>query len=287
MIAAMVATRWTRRIKRRILALVARRGYDVEKVSAGFPPYRLVRRIPLGRDPLADVKRIHPGTIRCVFDVGAHVGQSAALFSDTFPAARIHSFEPDPDSFARLRDLAVTDARVTPVNAAVGDHEGEATFFVNTFSQTSSLLRPRDGAGQFLVASEGLDVRRETRVRVTTLDRYCAEHAIERIDLLKLDTQGYELRVLDGAAAMLRRQAVPLIYLEVGFVPLYEHQPLFPAVYQYLYDRDYRLVWLYESSFHAHLFTIGANALFVHESIGSRATVPAPLGAAGSSSRAG
>ena len=281
----MVGTRWTRRIKRRILALVARGGYDVEKVSPGFPPYRLVRRVPLGRDPLADVRRIHPGTIRCVFDVGAHVGQSAALFADSFPAARIHSFEPDPDSFTQLRDLAADYPGVTPVNAAVGDREGDATFFVNRFSQTNSLLRPRDGAGQFLVTSDGLDVQRETRVRVLTLDRYCAEHAIERIDLLKLDTQGYELRVLDGTAAMLRRDAVPLIYLEVGFVPLYEHQPLFPEVYQYLYDRDYRLVWLYESSFHAHLFTVGANALFVHASVGTRATVPLPTGA-GSSSRA-
>ena len=70
----MLVTRWTRRVKRRILHLVARGGYDVEKVS-GFPPYRLLKRIPIGSDPLADVARIHPDTVRVVFDVGAHVGQ--------------------------------------------------------------------------------------------------------------------------------------------------------------------------------------------------------------------
>lgn len=261
-----------------MLNVLARTGYDVEKTSGLFP-YRLLKRLPIGRDALADVARIHPGRIHVVFDVGAHIGQSAALFSDTFPDARIYSFEPDPESFQQLRSLAAGYGRVTVVNAAVGDREGEATFFVNAFSQTNSLLKPRDGAGQFLVATDGLDVRQETRVRVLTLDAYCAEHSIPRIDFLKLDTQGYELRVLEGAASLLSRQAVPLIYLEVGFVTLYEGQPLFPEVYQYLFDRGYRLVWLYESSFHSHVYAIGANALFVHESIGRRAptgATPAP-----------
>lgn len=264
----------TRRLKRHLLNLIGRMGYDVEK-TARFSRYRFHRRVPLGRDALADVTRIHPGTIRTVLDVGAHVGQSAAHFADVFPVARITSFEPDPASFEQLRALASGYPRVTAVNAAVGDREGEASFFVNAFSQTNSLLRPRDGAGQYLVAADGLDVRSETRVRVVTLDRYCAEHGVERIDFLKLDTQGYELRVLEGAASLLARQAVPLIYLEVGFVTLYEGQPLFPEVYQYLFDRGYRLVWLYESSFHSHYYAIGANALFVHESIGRRSPTAA------------
>ncbi len=266
----MFPQRWTRRVKRRTLELVARCGYDVEKQATGFPPYRFLKRIPLGHDPLADVKRIHGGEIRCVFDVGAHIGQSAALFADTFPAARIHSFEPDPESYAQLHALAAGYPQVSTVNAAVGERDGEATFFVNQFSQTNSLLKATDGAGRFLVGEHGLDLRNETRVRVTTIDRYCDEQRIDRIDLLKLDTQGYELRVLDGAKGMLERQAVPLIYLEVGFVTLYQDQPLFPQVYQYLFDRAYRMVWLYDSSFHTHLFTIGANALFVHERFASR-----------------
>ncbi|CAN5731227.1 hypothetical protein BH24ACI5_BH24ACI5_07870 [soil metagenome] len=278
---------WTRRVKRRILDLVARSGYDIEKIQGRGLRYRFMKRIRLGRDPLADSRRIHPGTIACVFDVGAHVGQSAALFSDTFRGADIHSFEPDPTSFAQLRTVAAAYPRVTAVNAAVGDRAGEATFFINRFSQTNSILRPRDGAGEFLVASDGLDVRQETRVPVITLDQYCAEHAIERVDLLKLDTQGYELRVLDGATSLIQRRAVPLIYLEVGFIPLYEQQPLFPEVYQYLYDRDYRLVWLYESSFHTHLFTIGANALFVDTAVGSRLSATATGGAGPASSSRG
>jgi FkbM family methyltransferase len=266
----MLGERLRRRIKRRTLQFVARHGYDVDK-RAGLFPYRLLKRIPLGNDPLADVKTITGGDVRCVFDVGAHIGQSAAVFSDAFPAAEIHSFEPDPDSYGRLRTLVTRCyPRVTAVNAAVGDRDAEASFFVNKFSQTNSLLRALPDAGQFLVGTDGMDLTRETKVRVMTLDRYCAERAIDRVDFLKLDTQGYELRVLDGASGLLTRGALPLILLEVSFVPVYEHQPLFPEVYQYLYDRAYRLVWLYDNGFHTHLFSISANALFVNERLGSR-----------------
>ena len=266
----MLGERWKRRLKRRTLEFVERRGYDVEKHPSAFPPYRFLKRLPLGQDALADARTIHGEEIRRVFDVGAHIGQSAAEFLDAFPRATVHSFEPAPNSFRELRELSSRDARVTAVNAAVGDREGSATFFVNKLSVTNSLLKAAPGAGQFLVARDGLDTREETSVRVLTLDAYCAAQSIDRIDFLKLDTQGYELRVLEGAHGLIEREAVPLIHLEVCFVQLYDQQPLFPEVYQYLYDRDYRLVWLYDRSFHTYLYTIAANALFVHRRLGDR-----------------
>jgi FkbM family methyltransferase len=266
----MLGERWKRRLKRRTLEFVARRGYDIEKVPSGFPPYRFLKRLSLGQDALADARTIHGGDVACVLDVGAHVGQSAAEFLDAFPRARIHSFEPAPASYEELRKLARRSPRMTAVNAALGDRDGTAPFFINRLSVTNSLLKASAGAGEFLVASDGLDSREQTTVRLLTLDGYCAEQAIERIDLLKLDTQGYELRVLDGARALIEREAVPLIHLEVCFVRFYEQQPLFPEVYRYLYDRDYRLVWLYDSSFHLYLYAVAANALFVHRSLGER-----------------
>ena len=266
----MIGERWKRRLKRRTLEFAVRRGYDIEKDPSRFPPYRFLKRLSLGQDALADVRSIHGGDIECVFDVGAHVGQSAAEFLDAFPRARIHSFEPSPASYEELRKLAGRHSRVTAVNAAIGDREGDATFFINKLSVTNSLLKPSPGAGDFLVASDSLDTREETRVRMVTLDAYCDAQGIGRIDFLKLDTQGYELHVLAGAGRLIRRQAIPLVHLEVCFVRFYEEQPLFPEIYQYLYDRDYRLVWLYDSSFHLYPYAVAANALFVHRSLGDR-----------------
>lgn len=261
-----------RRIKRSLLDFVARRGYDLEKAPGLFPPYRLVRRLDLGEDPFADAARISPGTVRCVFDVGAHVGQTAVRLLDAFPQAAVYCFEPDARSFAELRRLAADCARITPVNAALGDAEGDATLFLNKFDQTNSLLPTAPGASRYLVRVDGMERQAQRTVSVTTLDRFCAERGIERVDLLKLDTQGYELRVLEGARGLIGRLSIPLIYLELNFVQYYEEQPLFPEVYNYLYEHGYRLVWLYDRSFYTHFYSVGANGLFVHESIATRSS---------------
>ena len=60
--------------------------------------------------------------------------------------------------------------------------------------------------------------------------------------------------------------AVALVHMEVSFVGYYEGQPLFAEIYQFLYDRGYRFVSLYESGFLTHCYLVGGNALFVHES---------------------
>ncbi len=258
------------RAKHRILELMSRAGYDVEKVPGSFPGYRLLKRLNLGHDPLSDVRTILADRVALVFDVGAHVGQTATKFVAAFPKATVFSFEPDPTSFSALRVVADTSERIEAINAAVGDHDGHALFFVNQFDQTNSLLRALPGASQYLLNQAGLLPRTEVEVSVLCLDRFCAERGIARIDLLKLDAQGYELRILDGARGLLDRLAIPLIFTEVSFVRIYEGQPLFPEIYQYLFERGYRLVWLYETSFHTHYYSLGANALFVHESIGVR-----------------
>lgn len=259
-----------RRMKRGVLDAISRWGYDVEKNPGSFPPYRFFRRLKLGDDPLSDIKVILTDGVRCVFDVGAHVGQTAARLAHAFPRAHIYSFEPDPRSYAALQAYAKEIARVTAINGAVGDADGQATFFVNRFDQTNSLLKAAPGANEYLLVPGGLDPLFELTVPLLTLDRFCRDRTIERIDVLKLDVQGYELHVLDGARGLLERLAVPLIFLEVCFVPIYEGQPLFPEIYQYLYERGYRLVWLYDSSFHTHLYSVAANALFIHSNVGTR-----------------
>lgn len=62
-------------------------------------------------------------------------------------------------------------------------------------------------------------------VKVSTIDRYCADKKIERIDLLKSDTQGFELEVLKGARHMLVERRVGAIYVEITFAQLYDNLP--------------------------------------------------------------
>jgi FkbM family methyltransferase len=267
----MIPGAWRRRIKRAVLGIAARVGYDIERHEGLRPPYRLVRRVQLGGDGIRDARAILGRSLQCVIDVGAHVGQTAVRIADANPLAIIYSFEPDPRSYAQLARAVHRSDRVHAINAAVGDEDGEATLFVNRFSQTNSLLKTAAGAERFLVDPGQMTLEAQTRVPLVTLDRFCADRSIESVDLLKIDAQGYELRVLDGARELIARGQIPLVYLEVSFVPYYEGQPLFPEVYTYLYERAYRLVWLYESGFRTHFYSVGANALFVHEAAGVKA----------------
>jgi FkbM family methyltransferase len=261
---------WTMRFKRAVSSLATACGYDFERQEAYSKRYRLVHRLRLGYDPQKDVKKILGHSLHCIFDVGAHVGQSALAFADSFPNAIVYSFEPSIDSFIRLAEIAKCHPRIRAIHSALGDDIGEALFYINKFSQTNSILATLAGIQDLLIAPDQMNLQSTTHVQVMTLDRFCIDQKITKIDLLKIDTQGYELKVLEGGREFLRQNIIPLIYIEVCFVPYYENQPLFPEVYGYLYALGYRLVGLYESGFRTHYYRLGGNALFVHESVGKR-----------------
>jgi FkbM family methyltransferase len=230
--------------------------------------YEIRPLLRLGSDHIADSKYILGDRVGTVFDIGANVGQTAREFLPAFPKATIYSFEPDPGSFQKLVAATSDQRRVQPYNIALGREEGSAKLFRFKFDQTNSLLPKARGAEDYVADAEYLTAVGEVPVEVTSLDAFCRNHGIEKIDLLKVDTQGYELEVLNGSLTLLRSAAISLIYIEVCFVRYYEGQPLFPEIYQFLYDLGYRFVGLYESGFVTHCYHVGGNALFVHSSMG-------------------
>jgi FkbM family methyltransferase len=158
-----------------------------------------------------------------VFDVGAHHGQTARTYRALFPTAIVHCFEPFPASFAALEATAAELSNVRTHNVALSDTIGEAAFHSNAFSPTNSLLPTAPTAAA--VWGAGLvNTVAEVRVRTTTLDEFCRAHAIDSIDLLKLDVQGAEPRVLAGGAGMLCARRVRMIYTEIITLPTYAGQ---------------------------------------------------------------
>jgi len=91
-------------------------------------------------------------------------------------------------------------------------------------------------------------------IQVETLDAYCRDTKVEYVDLLKMDVQGFELRVLHGATEFLAGRKIGVIYTEVLFEPLYEGQPPWPELYSVLTHHGFQLIGLYaptRSSRHA------------------------------------
>ena len=144
------------------------------------------------RDIVADEEYALPGVApSTIVDLGANVGVAAAWFRVRYPEARIVAVEPDPATFAKLARNIGGDPAVTLVHAAVGRESGEVALSrAPGYSVASSVaVRPPDAA-------------ETVRVPAVTLDEVCAEAAIERIDLLKLDVEGAELDVVEGCQAL-------------------------------------------------------------------------------------
>jgi FkbM family methyltransferase len=188
-----------------------------------------------------------------ILDVGAHKGESARFLRAQFPTALIHSFEPLPSSFAQLRELG--DPQLRAHNLALSDADGTIEFFENKISHTNSIFRVNEDSRDSLFFAEqrrsGQPVGSGTfnvprQVRSMRLASFCEQEKIEHIDLLKLDVQGAERKVLDGAAAYL--QQIDSVVLEIMFFDYYEHQGSFLEMESVLQPAGFRLFSISEIS---------------------------------------
>lgn len=140
-----------------------------------------------------------------VVDVGANVGyytlMAASLVGEE---GQVHAFEPSPYAFHRLhatiRDNHIS--QVSLVQAALGDQRGRARLFLpaQIGNHTPTLL--------------GEDTQRTVEVPVHTLDEYVRERGIERIDLLKLDVEGFEPNVIAGARHTIEARKIGAVLCE-------------------------------------------------------------------------
>lgn len=193
----------------------------------------ILRRLPPGSDVHQDIRFFLPEvTVRCVFDVGANVGQSAREYLRHYPGAQIHSFEPASATFAKLETAFAGEPNVHCWNLAMGSRDGEADLFL---ADSSDMNRLADGSG----------AGRTERIRVETIDGFCARHRIEDIDLLKIDTEGHDLDVLTGAETMLAASRVGLVQVEAAMNPGNRHHVAFERFREYLEPKGYVLFKLY------------------------------------------
>jgi len=141
------------------------------------------------------------------FDLGAHVGHFTVVASRLVGAGgMVHSFEPDAETCRWLEGNVKVNslANVTVNQAAVCDKVGYQDFELRTIDMmaANSLAKPNSSSGRFI------------RVRTTSIDEYCAEGSIKRIDFLKIDVEGAEIDVLRGARAALSGEVKPKIHIE-------------------------------------------------------------------------
>jgi FkbM family methyltransferase len=175
---------------------------------------------------------------------------------------KIHSFEPSAATFKELQANVAHDRNVHTWNFGLGSIASRQPFFETNQSVMNSFLR----GGQ----ESWVQTINETAVDVHTVDDFCAEEQIATIDVLKSDTQGYDLEVLKGCERTMRDGRIKLLYLEMNFAKIYQDQGSPGRQYDFLTSHGFRLFSFYQI-FRYNGLAAWTDALFVHDSLHSTA----------------
>jgi len=235
------------------------------------PVYKIIRKlsrglgydiIPLptqkvGVDPYLDMKKFITNNTPVFFDVGANYGQTIDEIISVFENYEINSFEPSPAVFEFLRNKTSKMEKINIWNCGIGSSAKPLLLNENTHQNMSSFLEiGKDGWGS---------IDHTTSVPVTTIDKFCEEQNIKRIDVLKIDTQGFELEVFKGAKNSMENNRIGLLYFEVTFIDMYKGIPTFGELYDFAINNGFELITIYPIKYKNNLAG-WTDVLFKHKS---------------------
>jgi FkbM family methyltransferase len=200
--------------------------------------------------------------IDLILDVGANRGMTGKAFREAGYCKRIVSFEPQSHVFSLLQEAVSNDSLWECRRIALGNLDGTIKMQLSAQSESSSVL---------LMGQKHIDVWPGSRpagfenVPIARLDSLAEELGLKRHrSLLKIDVQGYEASVLQGATAVLPH--VFAAYVELLFTSLYDNQTRYYDVMRILEEAGFRFAGLlepyYEPNCESLLF---ANGLFVRD----------------------
>lgn len=226
--------------------LVRRLGYIVVNTRNGY----------FGFEVCNDIARIVlPHRIRTICDVGANVGQYTSLFHRFFPSASVFAFEPVKTTFEKLRENTSGTSGIECFNLALGSAKGRETIVRQPNSEWNSLVKSLNATS----TPGNTEI-----VDVSTIDDLLSSK-IPFIDILKTDTEGFDLEVVKGAKGFLAQNRISFVYGEVGFSKEDPRHTSFFELHDYLDGFGFRFVGLYEQIRYGRYSEHGyGNALFMN-----------------------
>ena len=169
-----------------------------------------------------------------VFDVGANDGRTVLRLQELLARPRIFAFEPVSSTYRTLvqRTSQLPNVRTFPL--ALGAEPGEQTIYLNAMDSMNSF---HQGWSSEPAGTE--------TVQISTVDEVMTREGVDFVHLLKVDTEGYELEVLQGAERALRASRIAIVQLEVGVEQMAKRFLTLEEARQHLAERGYRLQGIY------------------------------------------
>jgi len=156
--------------------------FEIEGFTVQATPFELVGSFIVQQYRYGTI--VEPRLGDFVFDIGAYVGDTALWFSKAVgPQGKVYAFEPEPSNFEKLKANIERNkiTNVVPLQLALSENEGE--------------MQIASGGGSSAITETAGD----TSVKVTTVDKFVEANKLPRVDFIKMDVEGHELKVLKGS----------------------------------------------------------------------------------------
>ena len=193
-----------------------------------------------------------------IFDVGANEGKLIKKFKKIFPEAIIHSFEPDDNAYKILFNNYSNNKRIKLNSFGLGNKNEYLKFHSYRDTGKSSFYKLNLDTKFIKYKTDILGTNKKKYLEssylkeIKTIDNYCEQSEIKKINYLKIDTQGYEEKIINGAAKMINQKLIDVIKLELIFSSVYEKNSNIYDIEKILIPNGYKL---FGTSHYGNLFT--------------------------------
>jgi len=191
-------------------------------------------------------KKFHNQII--IFDVGAHYGETIKLFLDKLNVKKIYSFEPSPINFKVLKKNTskYQNDKVEIYNSGLG--KTISTDFINqTLESSSSTINQFNMESKYFKKKlQILNIKDKNKffqkfqIKILTLDYFIKKNSIDHVDLLKIDTEGYEFNILKGLSEYSHK--VNLIYFEHHYDDMIIKNYKFGDIHDLLKKKNFKMI---------------------------------------------
>jgi len=188
------------------------------------------------------LKKLH---ISSAIDVGTHKGEFLNYLLTIKDIQEIHAFEPQKEIFDMLNLNFGKNKKIFLNNEGVSDINSTRELNLNSLTSTSTFSKINKESHWFrfknLILNKKYSFQKKIKVKTIRLDEYFKVKNINKIDLLKIDTEGHELKVLSGAKKIFENDKIKYLLIEIHSSNMYENYRS-SDIYSFLKDRNFKLV---------------------------------------------